>query len=106
MSKQKPYREGWRAFIYSEMKRYRYLQKTKRIAPIDAEYRQAIQNCLEDLAEKPDGVLIERFLAMVYFDKTKTFDGAAFEIGVSRRTAQRWVNRFVSDVGKSVGGFF
>lgn len=87
------------------MKRYRLLQKSERISPNEAAYKQAIKNCLEDLDKIPDGALINKFLAMVYFDHSMTFDGAAFKVGVSRRTAQRWVNRFVNSVGDSIGGF-
>ncbi len=95
------YRNYWYGCSQTMIRRYPDLENEKGIQP--AIWRNAIKNALETTAQTTDGEHKLKVIEMINFRKTHTIDGAALEVGVSRRTAQRWNSEFVNTVGRYAG---
>ena len=63
----------------------------------------AIENAVAETRALPDGDLRVRAIEMLYFKGTHTIEGAATKVGVSERTLQYWMSRFVKLVGRNAG---
>lgn len=95
------YKHYWYGCSQTMIRRYPDLKNEKGIQP--AIWFKAIENALEDTAGLEDGGDRVKTIRMINFQKTHTIDGAALEVGVSRRTVQRWNSEFVNLVGKNAG---
>lgn len=63
----------------------------------------AISQALKATAMEPNGAERLRFINMLYFDKSHTFNGAADALFVHRSTAKRWNGQFVYLVAYKAG---
>lgn len=63
----------------------------------------AIEKAIKATEEMRDGEARLRAVEMVYIDKSHNIDGAAAELFVSRRTAQRWLSNFCMQVARNAG---
>ena len=67
------------------------------------EYVSAIEKTLDELKSLENAEYRAKAIKLVYFDKTRTIEGAAMELHYSSSSVARWLNKFVNDVGKKVG---
>lgn len=63
----------------------------------------AVDRALRSTRHLPDGKLRVRVMEMVYIRGTHTIDGAAQQVHVSYKTAWRWTDTFIRNVGKNLG---
>ena len=62
----------------------------RQLPPAEQREYEAVRESLAYAAEKPDGALRLKLVKLVYWDKTHKLYAAAWEVGVSERTARRW----------------
>lgn len=97
----KRYNVYWRWIPVKMIQEYPALKKRKSIqAQI---FTWAIEDTIKETEQLADGKFRLQAVDLVYVRKTKTIDGAALEIGASRRTVQRWLNDFVRLVAHKAG---
>ena len=68
--------------------------------------KKIIENCnivLLEMAKNEHGKDQIKAIKMVLIDKTHTVDGVALELHYGSRTVQRWVSRFIEQVGERSG---
>lgn len=97
----KKYAYSWGYRVRQWIKQYKKDEEPKTLQ--EAIHYFAIKNALEATKEKKEGEDRIRAIKMCYFEKTKTFAGAAIEIGVSERKIYMWCAEFVKDVGEKAG---
>lgn len=66
-------------------------------------FKESIDKVICNTEDMENGKLRIKVVELVYFKKTHTLTGAALEVNVSMRTAQRWTTTFVNSVGKAAG---
>lgn len=68
----------------------------------DRERKAAIDRAIVRLAKKPEGDAILKLANLVYFRKEYTINGAAMKIGISERTASRYVNHIFFTIAEEM----
>lgn len=63
----------------------------------------AVDRAIHSTRHLPDGKLRVKVVDLVYLRGTHTIDGAAQIVHVSYRTARRWTDSFIREVGKNLG---
>lgn len=68
--------------------------------------RKIIKNCndvLQETEQMDQGNDRIKAINMILLSKTHTIDGVSLELHYSRRTVQRWISKYVEEVGKRSG---
>ena len=60
---------------------------------------KAVDDALKETEKMIDGDDRKKFIHMIFFKKSHTIAGAAMNIPISERTAQRWHSDFIRLVG-------
>lgn len=97
MSRPKHY---WYGIVQKMVYRYPRLSEDNEQ---ERQYKTAIDAALEQIEAEENGAEKIRAIRMVCFERRYTLDGAAQKLHYSHNTIQRWINRFINQVGKNAG---
>ncbi len=75
----------------------------RELPPAEQREYDAVRQALEYAAAKPDGQLRLKLVKLVYWDQTHKLYAAAWEVGVSERTARRWNRDILYQVAINFG---
>ena len=81
----------------------RYPQMKNDAADMELQYIKAIEETLEETKELDQAELRLKAIELILFKKTMTTEGVAQKIFYERRTIDRWLSKFINDVGRKVG---
>lgn len=97
MSRPKYY---WYGIAKKMVYRYPRLNESK---PIEKIFKSAIKKQVLETLKTEDGVEKVKAIEKVCFEKSRTIEEAAEEMHYSDSTIQKWISRFINDVGKAAG---
>lgn len=94
-----------RYWWYGDVKRWimRYPKLKDEKSNMAKRYVKAIEKAMSDLQETEDADLKLKSIELVLIKKTHTVDGVADIIYCSPAKIQRWISKFVYDVGRKAG---
>ena len=95
-------RYGWWGYVKWMIRQYP-ARKDQHIQGNALKERQAVQQAIDETAQMENGEERLQVIALVFFRKTHTLEGAAMMIPCSYVTARRWHNDFIKKVARNYG---